>query len=276
MKNKLAYIFFIACLAWSLSSKAQLIEIQEVDSMNGSFTAFSVDNLGNIYLSEQDVITKLSPSFDTLFSTSLKAHFPSYIEAVKNFRILTFDQERGIVQFFDNTLTPLTDDLNLYDLNLVQPILVCESFNGNTFWVLDAGTLRLLKVNEQFKVTTEIENLSFLSDNTTLPTQMFEYNDMLYILKPNEYVMVFDAFGTFIQRLSLKSNWISIYQNAILQYQFPQFKFMNKLNTEGQLACSWAVKNMKSFFISSKFLYVLTENGLLKGKINQNPPAKNK
>lgn len=255
---------------------AQVVEISKVDSIKGSFSALTVDNFGCIYLSKDDVITKLSPKFDTLFSASLKAHFPTFIQAVKNFRVLTFDQDRGIVQFFDNTLTPLTSDLNLYDLNMVQPILVCESFNGNSFWVVDAGTLRLLKINEKFKVVTEIENLSFLSNNSNWPTQMFEYNDLLYLVIPNEYVMVFDAFGTLINKLPIKANWLSIYQNAILQYSFPAFKFVNRHSLDIQTACNWPLSNMKMFEIMSKYLYVLTQKTFYRGLINQPLPTKNK
>ncbi|MFK8038524.1 MAG: hypothetical protein AB8B74_09565 [Crocinitomicaceae bacterium] len=252
-----------------------MIKVSNIDSIHGDFSAFSIDNLGNVYLSDNDIITKLSPKLDTLFSTSLKAHFPTFIQAVKNFRVLTFDKERGIVQFFDNTLTPLTSDLNLYDLNMVQPILVCESFNGNSFWAVDAGTLRLLKINEKFKIITEIENLSFLSNTNDWPTQMFEHNDLLYLLTKSNYVMVFDAFGTLINKLPIQANWLSIYQNAILQYKFPEFQFVNRLNLDVEMACKWPMSGIQAFEITSKHLYVLSEKAFYRGMINQSVPAKN-
>ncbi len=253
-----------------------MIKIGKIDSIASKLTTFSVDNLGNIYLCHQDVITKLSPSFDTLFSASLKSHFPTFIQAVKNFRILTFDQERGVVQFLDNTLTPLGASLNLFDLNLVQPIHVCESFNGNSFWVLDAGTLRLLKISENFKVILEIENLSFLAEFTKHTSQMFEHNDLLYLVVPNEFMMIFDAFGTLIQKYPINSDWLYLYQNAILQYQYPNFGFINKLSFDETKACYWPIKNLLAFQITNKFLYALSENGFYKGVINQSTPSKNK
>lgn len=272
--KKYLLLFFFAGIG--LLTNAQLINISSKDSIQGEFTTFSVDNLGNIYLSNQDIITKLSPKLDTLFSTSLKSHFPTFIQAVKNFRILTFDQERGVVQFFDNTLTPLTSSLNLYDLDLIQPILVCESFNGNSFWVLDAGTLRLLKVSESFKIIMEVENLSFLTNDTSNPTQMIEHNDLLYIITAHEGVMVFDAFGTFIKKMTTKSFWMSFYKNAILQYIYPSFVFVDVMNDESKFACNWLLPNIKSFQITNKFLYALTSSGFIRGVINQPPPAKNK
>jgi len=276
MKSHFLKIIVLLFIVGSVySGSGQVLNISQKDSVVGDFTAFSVDNVGNVYLSHQDVITKLDMNLDTVFSTSLKAHFPTFIQAVKNFRILTFDQERGIIQFFDNTLTPLTDGLNLFDLDMVQPILVCESFNGNSFWVLDAGTLRLLKVNEAFKVITEIENLSFLTSSESHPTEMVEYNDLLYILIPNQYILVFDAFGTLIKKLPAKTQWISIYKNAILQFNFPNFQFISALFNNSELACKWPLSNIMSFHISNKFLYVLTKSGFFRGKINQPPPAKN-
>ena len=211
-----------------------------------------------------------------MFSASLKSHFPTFIQAVKNFRILTFDRERGVVKFLDNTLTPLGTDINLFDLNLVQPVLVCESFNGNSFWVLDAGTLRLLKISENFKVILEIENLNFLAEFTEETTQMFEYNDLLYILVPNKFVLIFDAFGTLVQKAPLNATWLHVYQNAILQYQYPNFGFINKLSFDETMACQWPIQNLKMFHITNKFLYAMSENGFYRGEINRSVPAKNK
>ena len=268
--------FLVFCIAIQLFGNTQPITINQIDSIKGDFAAFSIDNLGNIYISHQDVITKVNPDFDTLFSTSVKSHFPSFIQAVKNFRILTFDKERGIVQFFDNTLTPLSNSLNLYDLDLVQPLLVCESFNGNSFWVLDAGSVRLLKVDENFKIITEVENLSFLTEGNILPTQMFENNDLLYIVTANENVMVFDAFGTFIQQRNIKSPWISIYQNAMLQYVYPAFLFVDIVKRNSTMTSLWPLNQLISFEMTGKFIYTLTSSGLFKGVIKQSTPAKNK
>ncbi len=259
-----------------ISGNSQEIVIHKKDSIQGSFDCFSVDNFGNIYLVNKDVLYKLGPKLDTLFKTSFKTHFPQYIEASKNFRVLTFDQDRGLIQFYDNTLTPMSTVINLFDLDLIQPILVCESFNGNGFWVLDAGTLRLLKINDKFEVVTRIENLSFMSQSKKYPTQMFEYNDQLYLVTANEHIMVFDAFGTFIKKWAINSDLLDVFQNNIIAYVSPNFIF-SKAVFEGEIKKTvWHLNQLNAFKVRQQKIYALTESKFYIGYFNLISPANNK
>ena len=189
------------CL-YQILAFGQTVSLVKLDSLQGQIDHFYVDNIGNVYITNLDVVIKLNADLDTMFSSSLKSVTPQYIEASKSFRVLTFDPDRGVIQFLDNTLSGLSDELNLFDLDVVQPILVCESFNGNAIWVLDAGTLRLLKINEKFEIISQVDNLSFLNEFSGMPSQMLEYNDKLYLLMPDEKILVFDAFGTYLKSLS--------------------------------------------------------------------------
>lgn len=168
------------------------------DTIKGQFDQFSIDNLGRIYLTREDVIIQFDKNLDTLFTTSLKSIRPSSIESSKSFRTLLFDQERSIIQFLDNTLTDIQGDIDLVNQDIQQPILVCESFGGNAVWILDAASLRLIKMNEKLEKVVITENLISIFDEKTLPTKMLEVNDLLYVMIPDKGVALFDVFGTFV------------------------------------------------------------------------------
>jgi len=258
---KLVTLCFFIALGFKLS--AQKIELKLTDSIIGEIDYFYVDNIGNIYLSNQDIMFKLdSKKYDTLFSSSLKSITPQYIEASKNFRVLIFDKDRSTIQFLDNTLSSFSDDLNLFNLDLVQPILVCESFNGNAFWILDAGTLRLLKVNDKFEVINQIDNLSFLKEMDELPTKMMEYNDKLYLFIPNQKILVFDAFGTFLKSYPFKYDDFSVHKNLILAYKKSYFDFISLPFFDLKFSYLFDLNPVKAFQVSVQKLYVLNNSGI--------------
>ena len=154
--------------------------------------------------------------------------------------------------------------------------MVCESFNGNGFWVLDAGTLRLLKVNDKFEVVTTIENLSFLTNSKTHPTQMFEYNDQLFLVTPNQQVMVFDAFGALIKKWEINNDFIGVFQNNMITYVSPNF-VISKLKFDPEvLHLKWVLNEVKSFKAVQQKIYVLTASGFYIGHFNLISPTNNK
>lgn len=190
---------FILFFTFNLTVFGQDRVFVPTDTIKGQYDQFSVDNLGRIYLTQEDVIIQFNKELDTLFSASLKSIRPSSIESSKSFRTLLFDQERSIIQFLDNTLTDIHGDIDLVNQDIQQPVLVCESFGGNTIWILDAASLRLIKMNEKLEKVIITENLVSIFDETTLPSKMMEVNDLLYVMIPNKGVALFDVFGTFME-----------------------------------------------------------------------------
>lgn len=146
VKQKQIFLFVI--LTFGSLLQAQQLKFVAQDSVPGNFSSFSVDNFGRIALVKNDVIISFSNKLDTLFSTSLKAFRPFSIESSKSFRTLVFDQERSVIHFLDNTMTDIHGEIDLVNLDIQQPWLVCESFGGNTIWIFDAGAMRLIRLNE--------------------------------------------------------------------------------------------------------------------------------
>jgi hypothetical protein len=211
----IGYLFF--CLL-STTLVAQNSVFKATDSIAGNFSHFSIDNFGRIYGCQNDVIVQYYFQKDSLLvnSTSLKSFRPSSMESSKSFRTLVFDKERSLVRFYDNTLTDIHGEINLVDAGIQQPVLVCESFAGNSIWVLDGGMMRLLKLNQELEIILQTENLVTLFDNFQEPSQLIETNDFLYVLVPSKGVAIFDVFGTFIKMYPTNAKRIGTFNKYLL------------------------------------------------------------
>ena len=245
-----------------------------IDSIHGKSNEFSIDNFDNIYITTNDVILKLNSNLDTLFSTSLKSFFPSSIESSKSFRNLVFDDEKGTVMFLDNTLTevysdPVTVGFDLTDLDILQAVLVCESFNGNTFWVLDEANMQLVKLNQNLEIVTRIDNLNFLFENKESPIQMFERNDQLYIHFPNNGLAIFDSFGTYLKYIPIKSKWIDIQNNYLLSLNDNQITILELPFIDIVSILSFKNNGIKSFVIQKDKIYIQSDNSITIYSIKQ-------
>jgi len=242
--------------------RTQNLNITFLDSIHGQFSNYSIDNFGNVYTTNKDVIVKYNSSFDTLFSASLKTLIPTKIESSKSFRVLIFDKERGVVNFLDNTLTDVKGEIDLADLDVLQTVLVCESFNGNSFWVLDEGGQQLLKVNQNLEIISRVDNLNFLFDQKQSPIQMFEQNDELIIHFPNHGVATFDVFGTFLKYYPIQSDWIAEEQNFLFALQGSKINVYHLPLLEKHSTLDLPVQGCESFQIINQKLYLKLEQSL--------------
>ena len=268
--NKMIKQFFIGLIVFcAATSYGQTSKFVESDSIIGQYSQFSVDNFDRIYLCKEDVIQQHYLQNDSVFTASLKSFRPTSIESSKSFRTLLFDQERSVIHFYDNTLTDIHGEIDLVSVGIQQPILVCESFVGNAFWVLDGGLMRLVKLNKELEIISQTENLYTLFDNDELPVQMLEYNDFLYVLIPNKGVAIFDVFGTFIKIYPTKATYIGALNNYLL------VQTNNKIEAISNSAFLFAdftytiPNDVNQFMFSNQKVYLLKNNKLLIGAFKE-------
>ena len=259
------FVIVIFFSIFGLSTQAQNIKFEVKDSLPGKFDRFSVDNFGRIYVTHKDVIMVFSNELDTLFTASLKTIRPTSIESSKSFRTLLFDEERSVIQFLDNTGTAIQDEIDLVHLDIQQPILVCESFGGNTIWILDAGNLRLIKINEKLETVLITENLITVFDGDNLPTQMKESNDFLLVLIPGKGVAKFDVFGTYMDIYPCEAEAIDARKDYL---------FIKKSNTleiiplKGLMEPEYVYDipvGVTDFAFTREKVYLMKENGIFIG-----------
>jgi len=239
------------------------------DSILGKFSEFSVDNFGRIYLCKNDVLMQHYDQNDTVYTASLKSFRPTSLESSKSFRTMVFDQDRSVLYFFDNTLTDIQGEIDLVLNGIQQPVLVCESFAGNTFWVLDGGMMRLVKLNQDLEIISQTENLVTLFDQDKLPSQMLEYNDFLYVLVPDVGVAIFDVFGTFVKIYPTKATAIGALNNYLLLQVDNQIEAIsNKAFLLPDFVYTIPL-GVKEFMFSNRKVYFLMQNKLLIGNFSK-------
>jgi hypothetical protein len=247
-------------------SWAQQSKFIPTDSIKGKFSQFSVDNFGRVYLCENDIISQYYSQNDTVYTASLKSFRPTSIESSKSFRTMVFDQDRSVLHFYDNTLTDIHGEIDLVATGIQQPLLVCESFAGNTFWVLDGGMMRLVKLNRDLEIVSQTENLVSLFDNDEPPSQMIEHNDFLYVLIPGKGVAIFDVFGTFIKIYPSQAINIGALNNYLLLQTATTIEAVPN-NSFLMADFTYAIpQGVIKFAFSNSKVYFLKKHGLVIGK----------
>jgi len=260
------HLVLILLNAFVLQSHAQQFQFEKSDSISGKFSAFSVDNFGRIALVHNDVIISFSNKLDTLFSTSLKSFRPTTIESSKSFRTLVFDQERSIIHFFDNTMTDIHGEIDLVNLDIQQPWLVCESFGGNTIWVFDAGAMRLIRLNENLEKLMITENLATVFDTGRMPVKMMEAHDRLFALVPETGVVTFDVFGTYLKTYPCKAQTFDVFNNYLIILEDQQIKALPLMPEAHEEQTFPAPAGVVQFKFTQERVYFLTGEGLFRGK----------
>lgn len=262
-KKHVILIFF--CVI-ALQGRSQQFQFEVSDSITGNFSAFSVDNFGRIALVHNDVIISFSAQLDTLFSTSLKSFRPTTVESSKSFRTLVFDQERSVIHFLDNTMTDIHGEIDLVNLDIQQPWLVCESFGGNTIWVFDAGSMRLIRLNENLEKIMITENLATVFTNGNLPVKMMEAHDRLFTLVPDMGVVTFDVFGTYITTYPCEAVTFDVFNNYLIVLEKDQIRAIS-LQFDGNPDQFFPVPaGVIQFKFTQDRIYFLTAQGLMIGK----------
>lgn len=201
-------IIFILLLMQTAFGQTPFV-LKKVDSVSLHAEVFTVDAIGYIYSSYNDIIEKRDTSMRLLFSQSTKmaGHITS-IDVTNPLKPLLFFQGQQIISFTDNTLTPYRNFSYLADLGIYYATLVCYSEQFNRFWVYDQDNYKLIFFSNEGEKVRVVENLGGLI-GVKDPCQLLEKNGVLYLVDENRGVYLFDMFGTFIDFIEIKGlTWI--------------------------------------------------------------------
>jgi len=167
--------------------------------------AFTIDNIGNIYVVKEDELLKYQPSAK-LFArySNLKLGAISFVDATNPLKILLYYRDFQQIVFLDNQLSLNSDIVNLERLGYEQTSLVCASTN-NSFWIYNKQNNELLRFNENSRKIASTGNLKQILQVDINPNSMREHNNFLYLNSPETGIYVFDMFGTFSKVISIKN-----------------------------------------------------------------------
>ena len=202
LRNITLIIFFLFNLILSAQTKSSIKQIAQIEK-EAEF--ISTDRLGNLYIAKENFLWMYNKNGDSLYAFNSKRYGEiSSIDCSDPYKILVFFRNYGIIHFLDNYLSENGDPIDLQELGFDQITQACLS-RENGFWVFDQMRQRVYHLNDNFKVTHESVNFMQWFGKRLNPSFMIEYNNQLFVNVPEEGILVFDHFGTYIKTIPLKN-----------------------------------------------------------------------
>lgn len=196
-------------------------------------SAFSLDNLGNIYAVHDGVIIKTDTSGNILhtFSNKTSGTF-DIIDAGNPLRILAYSKEFSTVFFFDNKLA-VQSTVNLreqffYDVNCVA------TSNSDGFWMYDNNQNKLFKYNYLLKNTAQSQPFNLLVSDALNITGISENDKWLICHNSGVGFMLFDRFGSYLKTWRApEATAFMILENVMVYFEKGDLVFVDiALNSE--------------------------------------------
>lgn len=163
-----------------------------------------VDNIGNIYSINNGVITKHFVNHQTKTFSIKTFGTLENIDVTNALRILLYFKDFQRILFLDSQLSQNGDVIELTNLGLEQASLVCSSFN-NGFWVYNQANNELLRFNQSLEISVKSGNLKRILGMNIQPNFLIEHNGKLYLNSPNDGILIFDIYGSYLKTIPLKN-----------------------------------------------------------------------
>lgn len=220
-----------------------------------------VDNIGNIFCVQKDVITKYFVN-NQIKTFSIKTFGTlKNIDVSNSLRVLLYFNDFQRILFLDSQLSQNGDVIELINLGYEQTSLVCSSFN-NGFWIYHQGNNELIRFNQNLEISVKTGNLKRILNMNIQPVYMIEHNGKLYLNSPENGILVFDIYGAYIKLIPLLN--ISEFQ---IQYPYIFYNQNGKfysfhINTFESIEIPTDSENCKQIIFNGKYCYKHCENSI--------------
>ena len=260
------FVFFICFV-----NQAQIIQEDSKlkhFNFNNSIAVWNVDELQNLYLIQANTLIKCDSSGKEMFSQSIKSIGNiSQIEPINALKIAVFSEEQQSICLFDNTLT-LNGECNYLDkYGIRNAKLIARSNRPNLFWIYDQfnSTLLLIDIisNKTIQKVDNIKGLILKGDEENEVEKIQEFNNHLYLFDSKETIYEFDQLMTLSGEFENHSKKIAFWENQLIEMKGNKTWITSLINKEIKTYTS-TDRNPKDIKIKGKFLYMNTENKILR------------
>ena len=219
------------------------------------FDYFSVNIMTDIYTVKNNIITQFDNNGKQKFQYSNYRHGNVYsLDCSDPMRILAFYKEFNQVVFLDNTLSEISDFLNLDDIDVNETHAVCTSSTGG-FWLFNSNTYKLQKYSRSLKLVQEGTNMEGVIDRELNPDFLDEQGNNIYLGFKDKGVYVFDIFGTYKKFIPLVyDNSIQVINQEIYYYKDSVYKY--NIKDFETTVLDIPMENNNSFNIINNKLYL--------------------
>ena len=178
--------------------------------------AWDADQAGNVYLYNDESISKLDSTGRLLLTQSAKSIGTiEKIDASNRLKIAVFSEEQQQVCYLDNALALQSDciDLTAAGIGLAQHF--ATSVQTDRIWVYDQLNSELQLITLRGNQRQTVQNLRSLLEIGTV-TQLFEFSNVLYLVDSSGQVATFDNFGTFLSGYTLSPGYVQAFDKGVL------------------------------------------------------------
>ena len=121
---------------------------------------------------------------------------------INAFRTILFSPSYGKIIQLDNRLNEI-DVINVFDFTNLNVTCVGSSYNNEYFWLWDAATQKLEKLDKNKKIVFESNSISALLAKYIYPKYIQEQGILLYITDENNGIFIFDNQGNYIKTIPI-------------------------------------------------------------------------
>lgn len=177
-----------------------------IKAIKGDITAFTVDNLDNIYLlSSTNQVKKLNANGDSVaVYNNVKRYGQATLIDVSNpLKVLLYYRDFTTIVMLDRFLNEV-NTIDLRKQNILQARAIGLSYD-NKVWVYDEMDNKLKKVDEEGKLLQETPDFRQLFNAAPSPQKIFDQDRYVYLYDSAQAVFVFDYYGTLKNKILIGS-----------------------------------------------------------------------
>ncbi|MFT3826756.1 MAG: hypothetical protein QM731_22730 [Chitinophagaceae bacterium] len=171
-------------------------------SIPGVFTDFTVDNLGNLYVvNNNGQLKKMGPRGDSIaVFNDLRNYGKTFSMDVSNpLKVLLYFRDFGTVVVLDRFLN-MRNVIDLRKQQLFQVKVVGQSYDNN-MWAYDELESKLKRVGEDGKILDQSNDFRQMFDSLPSFSFIVDQNKLVYLYDSLHGVYMFDYYGTFKNRI---------------------------------------------------------------------------
>lgn len=166
---------------------------------------FTVDNLGNIYVLNQDnQLKKLGPKGDSLavFNDVRRYGKIASVDATNPLKILVYYREFTTVIELDRFLN-IINTIDLRKQNILQAKAIGLAYDNNV-WVFDELDAMLKRVGDDGSLVDQTTDFRQLFDSVPDPAVIRDQGGYVYLYDPAKGIYIFDHYGALKTHLDLR------------------------------------------------------------------------
>ena len=195
---------FLWTIVYGLSTFTSYSKIPEfvVTIKEKSLAAF-INTNDEVFLIQKGIIKKYNNS-----GVLLQTYGNKFIDDetkminINAFRTILFSPSFGKIIQLDNRLNEI-DIINIFDFTNLNVTCVGSSYNNEYFWLWDAATQKLEKLDKNKKIVFESNSISALLGKSINPKYIQEQGILLYISDEETGIYIFDNQGNFIKTIPI-------------------------------------------------------------------------